>query len=201
MPVYKVKMINSEEPSEADWAAAESARIEFAPWKENYPAFFEATAKLINAKDAIFVRLSSCESDPVRLVFDDWGEIWTDSCLEFFFMPDSRTGVYYNFECNANAFMLVGKGASRKPRERVTPKTGSKEFFDIKTDVSGGCWTVTYRIPKSFVGELFMPRGNFYKCQEHFPEKMHFQCWSDIEAERPDFHRPEFFGEIDFTGV
>ena len=198
MTVYNVKKIANASPCEADWSAAEVAEIANAPWAADYPAFYASAARLIDTKDSLFVRLESHEEDPVREVYDDWGEIWTDSCLEFFFMPDSRTGVYYNFECNANAYMLVGKGAQRKPRERVTPKTGSREFFDIKAEVIGGIWRVTYAIPKSFIGGIFEPRGNFYKCQERVPERMHFQCWSDIKAEKPDFHRPECFGKIVF---
>lgn len=196
MGEYVVSKIGKKAPEEADWNGAEAAAIDFSPWEKDFPAKYASFAKLIETEDAIFVRLESFEKDPVRRVFDDWGEIWTDSCLEFFFMPDSRTGVYYNFECNANGYMLVGKGTGRKGRERVTPKSGSGEFFHIKTAAVGEAWSVTYRIPKEFIGVIYEPRGNFYKCQEAVPERMHFQCWCDIEAEKPDFHRPEFFGEI-----
>ncbi len=201
MTVYNVKKIAKALPDEADWAAAETANIACSPWEAAYPAKFVSNAKLMETEDALFVRLTSYESDPVRRVLDDRGEIWTDSCLEFFFMPDSRMGVYYNFECNANACMLVGKGTQRKMRERVTPEGGSKEFFDIKAEVLGDFFRVTYRIPKSFIGGIFEPRGNFYKCQEYLPEKMHFQCWSNIIAEKPDFHKPEYFGIINFGQI
>ncbi|MBP5311806.1 MAG: hypothetical protein J6112_03110 [Clostridia bacterium] len=198
MVTYNVKKINKQIPDEADWLAAETAEIGFSPWEKDFPTKYRSTAKLIDTGAHVAVRLESFEKDPVRLVFDDWGEIWTDSCLEFFFMPDPGTGVYCNFECNANGCMLVGKGSSRKPRERVTPRTGSAEFFSIRPEILEDSWRVTYLIPKSFIGDITEPMGNFYKCQEHFPEKAHFQCWSDIKAEKPDFHRPEFFGRIVF---
>ncbi len=198
MPEYIVRKIESSVPCEADWDLAETALIDVAPWEKDYPEKCLSTAKLLATPGGIIVKLTSFEKDPVRQVFDDWGEIWTDSCLEFFFMPDSRTGVYYNFECNANGFMLVGKGNGRKPRERVTPRDGSRSFFSINTENGDDHWSVVYRIPKDYFGEIYRPKGNFYKCQERIPERMHFMCWSRIETEKPDFHRPEFFGDIRF---
>ena len=37
--------------------------------------------------------------------------------------------------------------------------------------------------------------GNFYKCGDAtlLP---HYLSWSQIDTEQPDFHRPEFFGEL-----
>ncbi len=40
-------------------------------------------------------------------------------------------------------------------------------------------------------------RGNFYKCAE-LSGKPHFVTWNPIRLEEPDFHRPDFFGEIEF---
>lgn len=198
METYSVIKTGKRTPGEDDWDAAEKAVIGCSPWAEKYPAKYDSYAKLIETEDGIFVRMASFEKDPVRMVRDDRGEIWTDSCLEFFFMPDSRTGIYYNFECNANRAMLAGRGTGRKNRERVTPMSGSAEFFSINAEIYDDFWQVTYRIPKPFVGVICEPRGNFYKCQESVPERMHFQCWSNISSEKPDFHKPEFFGRIVF---
>ena len=40
-------------------------------------------------------------------------------------------------------------------------------------------------------------KGNFYKCGDHL-QKPHFLSWNPIHVDRPDFHRPEFFGELVF---
>ena len=40
--------------------------------------------------------------------------------------------------------------------------------------------------------------GNFYKCgdQQVVP---HYLSWAPITTENPDFHRPEYFGELNFA--
>jgi hypothetical protein len=41
-------------------------------------------------------------------------------------------------------------------------------------------------------------RANFYKCGDDLPEP-HFLAWNMINTEEPDFHRPEFFGTLEFN--
>lgn len=48
---------------------------------------------------------------------------------------------------------------------------------------------------KSLSGKTI--RANFYKCGDAL-KKPHFLSWSPINIEKPDFHRPDFFGEITF---
>ena len=38
-------------------------------------------------------------------------------------------------------------------------------------------------------------RANFYKCGDKTAHP-HFLSWSPVSTEKPDFHRPEFFGEL-----
>ncbi|WP_350005689.1 carbohydrate-binding family 9-like protein, partial [Phocaeicola dorei] len=40
-------------------------------------------------------------------------------------------------------------------------------------------------------------RANFYKCGDEL-QKPHFLSWSPIKIEKPDFHRPDFFGLLEF---
>ena len=40
-------------------------------------------------------------------------------------------------------------------------------------------------------------RANFYKCGDKLPEP-HFISWSAIHSPEPDFHLPDFFGELYF---
>ena len=40
-------------------------------------------------------------------------------------------------------------------------------------------------------------RGNFFKCGDDLPEP-HFFTWNTIQSQNPDFHLPEFFGELQF---
>ena len=48
----------------------------------------------------------------------------------------------------------------------------------------------------------FLPDGkeitaNFYKCGDDLTVP-HFVSWNPIKTEKPDFHRPEFFGKLKF---
>ena len=40
-------------------------------------------------------------------------------------------------------------------------------------------------------------RANFYKCGDKL-QQMHFLSWNPIDVPKPDFHRPDFFGEVTF---
>ena len=40
-------------------------------------------------------------------------------------------------------------------------------------------------------------RGNFYKCGDGL-KVPHYVTWAPIATEKPDYHRPEFFGELFF---
>jgi hypothetical protein len=40
-------------------------------------------------------------------------------------------------------------------------------------------------------------RANFYKCGDG-TSVPHYLSWNQVITETPDFHRPEFFGEISF---
>ena len=40
-------------------------------------------------------------------------------------------------------------------------------------------------------------RANFYKCGDKL-QTPHFLSWSPIDLEKPNFHCPEFFGELHF---
>jgi len=39
--------------------------------------------------------------------------------------------------------------------------------------------------------------GNFYKCADE-TSTPHYVSWSEISTAAPDFHKPEFFGELNF---
>ena len=66
----------------------------------------------------------------------------------------------------------------------------------------GGWWAVDYTVPASLLKKLYgrtpapgsRMRGNFYKCDETIHP--HFGSWAPIVHFRPDFHRPEWFGEL-----
>ena len=40
-------------------------------------------------------------------------------------------------------------------------------------------------------------RANFYKCADKSAHP-HFLAWNRVDTPAPDFHRPDFFGELTF---
>ena len=80
--------------------------------------------------------------------------------------------------------------------------------MDIKVVREERKWCAEYKIPYVFIRK-FAPdfkgirqkriTGNFYKCGDNtlFP---HYAVWKHIDTDvvkEPDFHRVEFFGDID----
>lgn len=138
-------------------------------------------------------------------------KVYEDSCVEFFVSP-SDDGIYYNFEFNAIGACLLGCGAQRSDNIHLDPQIISKirinpslGFEPVIEEIKGVTkWSLTVAIPFEVFtmhkicelkGKLF--KGNFYKCGDKLSAP-HYLTWAPIATERPDFHRPEFFGEIEF---
>jgi hypothetical protein len=133
-----------------------------------------------------------------------------DSCVEFFVSPDSD-GVYYNFEFNPIGTCLLGKGTGRADSKKVDPSYISKirrmgtmgtKPFGEKTGQQS--WELTIAIPLeafagkeigSLEGKTF--KANFYKCGDKLSQP-HYLTWNPVGTENPDYHRPEYFGELVF---
>ena len=61
-------------------------------------------------------------------------------------------------------------------------------------------WSVGMCVPFDLIGADpdNLPssiRANFYKCADKSAHP-HFLSWNPIDVPSPDFHRPEFFGEL-----
>lgn len=128
------------------------------------------------------------------------GEVWKDSCLEWFLRPFDGDPRYLNIEVNAAGAALIGLG---RDRERRTVLSRCPDGMDIRASAhAGGWWAVAYRLPFAVIEALFNRRidpaaalrANFYKCDESIHP--HFGSWSPVEASQPDFHRPECFGKM-----
>ena len=133
-----------------------------------------------------------------------------DSCVEFFVSP-SDDGIYYNFEFNPIGTALMGSGHGRHDSARTDPSIvegirrlttmGDQPFAEISGDIK---WSLTVAIPigaffhhrvESLAGKSF--RANFYKCGDKLSNP-HFVTWNPVGTEKPDYHRPEYFGILKF---
>lgn len=138
----------------------------------------------------------------------DNGSQWEDSCVEFF-VQDPDGSVYYNFEINALGKVLACSGAGRANRvhrpaeemEAIARFATVKKLDSVKEGLQN--WRVCIIIPFELIGidPSNLPssiRANFYKCGDKTAHP-HFVSWNPIDIPNPDFHRPDFFGELRFV--
>ncbi len=139
------------------------------------------------------------------------GDVWKDSCVEFFVAPEND-GVYYNFEFNCIGVILLAAGISRNNREyasdliiqKIYTKStlGNISFEETTGDFN---WELSIIIPsecffkhKIYNLENKIFKANFYKCGNGL-KIPHYLSWNIIKTPAPDFHMPEHFGILKFN--
>lgn len=139
---------------------------------------------------------------------DDNGHVWEDSCCEFF-VADPSDGTYCNFEMNCIGTLLNAKGAGRsgrvqRPQESLdrVRRFSTLPRREYSSDGEIFSWSAGMLIPFDLMGidAADIPssvRANFYKCGDNTAHT-HFLSWNPVGCPSPDFHRPEFFGELLF---
>ncbi|MDR2764453.1 MAG: hypothetical protein LBB90_05420 [Tannerella sp.] len=129
-----------------------------------------------------------------------------DSCVEFFMRKAGEMN-YINFEFNCIGTCYACRHTSREVGVSLT----AQEMRSIRRYTSVQCeafdekhglhaWELTVAIPFSVMKldpdslpeKIF---GNFYKCADK-TEYPHYVTWSPIDLPKPNYHCPEFFGEI-----
>ena len=155
----KIRKIAGVSPD--DRAAVEQAFAEIEPqpvaccnWPAEFPYAPEVSFRMFHTGDRLMLRFDVAESYTAALVTEDNGEVWTDSCVEFFIAPDE--GLYYNFETTCIGRMLLSGRKSRTedvqpaPAEvlasvkRFTTYPFGEPFAERKGD---NRWSLTLAIP------------------------------------------------------
>ncbi len=182
-------------------------------WPEQYPYTPKIQFRIFHTGAYLMLRFEVEEQYTAARVAADNGEVWTDSCVEFFISPDQ--GGYYNFECSCIGRLLVGfqkaRGVEteRAPQEIMAsvlrfPSLGTEPFAECEGD---NRWSLTLAIPpRALFKHTFTEwsgltaSANLYKCGDGLSHP-HFLSWKPIETPKPDFHRPEFFEQIHFNAI
>lgn len=110
-----------------------------------------------------------------------------------------------NMEMNARGTLLSCLGTDRHARVPVRDITGGS-IPDVRGEILPDRWSVTAGIPATLLGKVygsdpavFTPgysfRGNFYKCGDETAVP-HYGMWNPVCTDKPDFHRPEYFGDF-----
>jgi len=178
------------------WDLADVGYVDCQPWSGYHPAP-KTTFRLLRDSEGLNVLFHSCETGLRAEVSEENGPVYQDSCVEFFFKPDNSDERYINFEINPKGVMHIGLGEDRYVRQLLDEP---RETFCIESDASEGDWLLKFHIPDKFILKYFdkitdVMRGNFYKCGE-LTGHSHFATWAPVDTDRPDFHRPEFFGKL-----
>jgi len=139
---------------------------------------------------------------------EDNGPVWEDSCCEFF-VSDPEDGTYYNFELNCIGVLLAAKRRNRQDCEHFKPEDlkriirhSSLERKEYESNGEIFSWKTAICIPMDLIGinPEKLPefiRANVYKCGDKTAHT-HFLSWNKVETDSPDFHRPEYFGKMNF---
>lgn len=192
------------------WPKAEIAAY---PWGGVYRP--KAYGICCAGPEALYVHMAAGESRVRCEVTEDHGPVCTDSCLEFFYRPNtgetlegkSSLAGYFNFEWNPKGVLHLGYGEGRHGRIHLTQTKGT-DFLLEKADFDRigeeGQWYVTFQIPYAFIRRYvagfdetawLLGTGNFYKCGDG-TESPHWGCFSPVGTEQPDYHRPEYFADL-----
>lgn len=170
-------------------------------WAE-YPFKPCTTFAMAHTEEALLVRFEVEEEHVVGRSVQTHGPVYRDSCVEFF-VREPQTDHYYNFEMNCIGTVLAARRLSRSQKEYLS--AGQMQKIKIRPSLPAGVpfegsgrWSIEAEIPFEILGIEGVParlEGNFYKCGDLTPVP-HYVSWSPIDTPAPDFHRPEFFGEI-----
>lgn len=173
---------------------------------DSFPYKPIAAFDIARSETSLYIRFFS-RGNSLKASYDtDDSPVFNDSCVEFF-MKKEDDPEYMNFEFNCIGACDASRRSSRDSKRSISPaeyksirrySSLEKKVFAEKSGVHA--WDLGICIPFTVMGldPHNLPEkiyGNFYKCADdtEFP---HYVSWSPIETEMPDFHRPEFFGEI-----
>lgn len=195
-------------------ALLDASNVAFQPiasvnWPTEYPYCPEAVFRMAWCPDGLVLHYRVSEQSVRAHYAEDGGKVWTDSCVECF-VRNADDDTYYNIECNCIGTLLAASGEGRHDRVPVAPELRSavlrwaslgKETFEERKEPI--VWEVALVIPAQLfaVQPLRLEAGtvlraNFYKCGDELSVP-HFLSWNPIEVSQPDFHRPEYFGELE----
>ena len=160
-------------------------------------------AQIAYDDQGFWVKFYVGESNPLVEKTHHFEEVCQDSCVEFFvnFTPE-HSDRYINFEVNAAGIMYVGIGTDRYDNELLT--VDEVKELSAKAEITEEYWTVSYGISfeliKKYYPQFDMAKceylqGNLHKCGSRTSYK-HYLTYYPIGCERPDFHRPEYFGRF-----
>lgn len=211
MQIPYVQALNGYSLPEASALLAQSDRQPIAHnnWPEQFPYAPRATFAIAHNGQQLFIHFQVEEKRSMARVQEDNGEVWTDSCVEFFIALDDSG--YYNFEFNCIGKALLGFRKERPFAVHASadimasilryPNLGTSNFEETAL---AHPWELTVAIPASalFKHQIATWSGleariNVYKCGDKL-SCPHYLSWKPIDTPQPDFHVPRCFVPVQF---
>ena len=201
-------------PNKDFWRTVEA--LELKNYMGQKPEHFPKTeAKMLYDEKYIYV-LFNVEDRFVRAIRTDYNSsVCLDSCVEFFFTPceDISSG-YFNIEMNCIGTMLFNHQIRRGGNPKVIEISDAEKIMRFTSlhgviepeIVKPTSWTLQYSVPFDILEKYarinkpvpgIIWRANFYKCADETSHP-HWLTWAPVKYPAPNFHLPEFFGELEF---
>lgn len=190
---------------------SDPVRLEMLNWPEAFPYKPEVSLRIGHDGEAILLRYTVEERSVRALASVPGQQVYKDSCVEFFLQPDPADPHYYNFEWNAAGILYLARRTGRADPEeasadvlKLVEARASEGQAPFAERLAAGPWTLDIRIPvqalwhnPGLVLRGLRARANFYKCGDALAVP-HYVTWAPVHTEKPDYHRPEYFGELVF---
>lgn len=186
--------------------------IDHYPWYDK--GLKQKTAVWLRHDDGgVHLHVQATDCHAFAEVLSPNGPVYTDSCFEFFFTPEGeRSERYINLEinCVGTVYLAVrnesGKRMATEAELAQVVVTPSLPAGQAKVPEDGDeMWTLDIALPYELVASLWEKPiskerwyANFYRCGGNIDDQ--YAAWCPIEAPMPNFHLPEFFGQLDFEG-
>ncbi|WP_321375667.1 carbohydrate-binding family 9-like protein [uncultured Draconibacterium sp.] len=184
--------------------------VDILNWEKAYPYKPGVQFRIAHTGNEIWLKFYVQEKNILAQETEINGDVYKDSTVEFFISVDEGKN-YYNFEFNCIGTPHVGYGPGRGNRTPILPEVinqidiestlGNEPFEEKSGNFS---WEMMICIPvQCFAFDKIENLGglkataNFYKCGDATSDP-HFVTWNAVDTENPDYHRPEFFGQINF---
>ncbi len=196
----KIKLLNE---------AGLHLNIDNVNWPNEFPKLLSVTVHIAHDNEKLYLYYQ-VEGEQLRAEnTKDFGSVWEDSCVEFFVQRKGEK-TYRNFEFNVLSVLLASQRESREtarefPQELMSSIerfTTIRHYYEGELQLSD--WSLYAEIPKEAIGFSLDEKlsgqtigANFYKCGDETSEP-HFISWNPIGTQKPDFHVPEYFGELTF---
>lgn len=185
------------------------------------PALLQTSARMFWNERGIFILYDCIDPCIWGTCKNDNDPIFNEEVVEVFFDPRPEGDTYYEFEIsplNVRFAAIIRRPIPPLPEKIIKKLDCGKLITNVETDGAlsdfpkpAQGWRALLGIPFELLERDKPPkagdvwRGNLYRIDRRPPEDPNsplqdeFSCWSPTFTEPAAFHRPEYFGLIEFV--